>query len=93
MSKKPRKEEDRNKEQFVDDSGEVIENINEFLNQPDEELMDKVDTELKDSAIIEAYTKFMCKVKKYRYIGIGSKLSYENLYEFVDWIIEKRISI
>lgn len=91
MSKKVKKEEDKEKEQFVDDSGEVIENINEFLSQLDEELKEKVDAELKDSAMIEAYTKFMSKVRKYQHLGIGSKIRYENLYEFVDWILEKRV--
>lgn len=95
MVKKKNKGRDDEKDigvpQYVDDNGVVIENILDYLNQHDEELAEKVKEEVKNLDLLSAKSEFMKKLRKYNHLGIGTYAKYENLDEFLNWILTKRL--
>lgn len=72
---------------FTDDQGLVIDDINDFMNQPDEDLQKLREEELDCIEMMNAKLKFMQKLKKYNHLGIGVYLKLENLDEFTEWVL------
>lgn len=63
------------------------EDINEYLDQPDTELQETVDKELREINLIEACYKFTFFINKQaQQTFIGNYMTSDNLFEFINWI-------
>lgn len=71
---------------FVDDDGNVIDDIDNFLDKPDDELLNSSAEELKQINLINCKAEFLYKSRKYSHIGVASLINSENLNEFIRWI-------
>ena len=84
--KKDKNLETEERTKVCDDNGIVIDDIQDFLNQPDEELKQNVLYEKRLIELNEAKQSFMYKLHKIdKYTGIGRYLTYDNMDEFLTW--------
>lgn len=68
------------------------EDINEYLDQPDTELQETVDKELREISLIEACYKFTSFINKQaQQTFIGNYMTSDNLFEFINWIQSKKM--
>ena len=77
-------------EDHYDDNGELIDDYNEWLNSPDEELAVKVTQEIANLNLISTKLEFLNQIKNYSQCGIGINLKAEHLEQFLTYLLTQK---
>ncbi len=75
--------------EYYDDNGDLIDDLQEWLDKPDEELAAASKQELSQIALLNAKCDFLDKIKTYSHMGIGNLLQIDHLDQFINHIKKK----